>query len=190
MHCTTLIRATGAVLVASGLAGCAGWMPFKSKPDAAPAPQATSTAPGKAPEAPATTTATISPADLHGVWECSFQIKIGEDNARFIYTDQFNPDGSLRAQALLIYELPSTQQQYRFVVQGQGHWRMEGSTITLIVPQVVKQDRSAQKHPELIQDKDLVPEDLSDTWTIQARHGKNMRVLAGSLADEMLCNKE
>ena len=67
---------------------------------------------------------------------------------------------------------------------------MEGDTITLIVPEVIKQDRSTQKHPELINDKDLVPEDLSDTWTVKARQGQHLRVLTGSLADEMLCNKE
>ena len=63
-------------------------------------------------------------------------------------------------------------------------------TITMIVPEVVKQDRSEHKKPELMQDKDLVPEDLSDTWTVQAHQGRNMRVVAGSLADEILCQKE
>jgi len=67
---------------------------------------------------------------------------------------------------------------------------MEGDTITLIVPEVVRQDRSRQKNPELLKDKDLVPEDLSDTWTVQAVQGSKMRVLVGSLADEMLCEKE
>ena len=101
-----------------------------------------------------------------------------------------NPDGTLKAQAYLVYDMRSTQQQYSFVVQGEGSWRMEGNAITLIVPKVVNQDRSETKHPELVNDKDLVPEDLSDTWTVQAHQGKNMRVIVGSLADEMLCQKE
>ena len=58
------------------------------------------------------------------------------------------------------------------------------------MPEVVRQDRSRQKNPELLKDKDLVPEDLSDTWTVQAVQGSKMRVLVGSLADEMLCEKE
>lgn len=192
MYRIPLLRATGAALLISTLAGCS-WLPFKSKKEAEPAPLATPAAAGaasKTPQAPAASSATIAAADLHGTWECQFQVKIGNDLATFTYTDQFNPDGTLKAQAYLLYELPSTKQQYSFVVQGSGHWRMQGSTITLIVPQVVKQDRSAQKHPELINDKDLVPEDLSDTWAIAARQGKNMRVVAGSLADEMLCHKE
>ena len=192
MYRTPLLRATGAALLISTLAGCS-WLPFKSKKEAEPAPLATPAAAGaasKTPQAPAASSATIAAADLHGTWECQFQVKIGNDLATFTYTDQFNPDGTLKAQAYLVYELPSTQQQYSFVVQGSGHWRMQGSTITLIVPKVVKQDRSEIKHPELVNDKDLVPEDLSDTWTVQAHQGKNMRVVVGSLADEMLCQKE
>ena len=194
MYRTTLMRATGAALLISTLVGCSSWMPFKSKKEAEPAPLATQApaagASANTPQAPTVTNATIAAADLHGAWECQFQVKIGEDLATFTYTDQFKPDGTLKAQAYLVYELPSTKQQYNFVVQGDGHWRMEGSTITMIVPQVVKQDRSTQKHPELINDKDLVPEDLSDTWTVQAKQGKNMRVIVGSLADEMLCHQE
>ena len=128
--------------------------------------------------------------DLHGVWECSFQIKMGEDAARFTYTNQFNADGTLKSQAYLVYQMPSTQQQYAFVVQGSGHWRAAGNTVTLMVPDVVRQDRSTHKNPDMVKDKDLVPEDLNDTWTVQARQGNNMRVLVGSLADEMLCQKE
>ncbi|WP_460482149.1 hypothetical protein [Comamonas humi] len=187
-----LIRA--AVLAAAPLAlgGCSLW-PLKKAPAAPPAaqvaqvPAAPASAAAAKAEAPA---ARIAPAELHGVWECSFQIRMGEDVANFTYTDQFHSDGSLRSQAYLVYDMPSTRQQYAYVLQGEGHWRMQDGTITLIVPEVVRQDRSKQKNSELLKDKDLVPEDLSDTWTVQVAQGRKMRVLVGSLADEMLCEKE
>ncbi len=195
MHVPPLNRVAlvaGAALLLSTLAGCA-WMPFQKKAEAAPAPLATTHADhshsaGK--KAAATAAPTLTPADLQGQWECQFQAMIGEDRASFTYTDQFNADGTLKAQAYLVYELANTPQPYRFATQGSGHWRLEGNTITLIVPQVIKQDRSDTKHPELLNDKDLVPEDLSDTWTVLARQGKSMRVAVGSLADEMLCSQE
>ena len=197
MQYQPLLRSTLCLLLIPALAGCSSLWPFggKKKEEAAPAPQSSSpsgssTAGKPAPQAPVPGSGSISPANLHGVWECNFQVKMGQDSAHFTYTDQFNPDGTLKAQAYLVYDMPSTQQKYSFVVQGEGSWRMEGNTITLIVPKVVKQDRSEIKHPELINDKDLVPEDLSDTWTVQAHQGKNMRVVVGSLADEMLCQKE
>lgn len=181
-----LIR-TG-LLVASSMAlwGCSLLPGKQAAPAAPPVAAASSAASADAGKA----AARIAPGDLHGVWECSFQIRMGEDVANFTYTDQFHSDGSLRSQAYLVYDMPSTHQQYAYVLQGMGHWRMEGSTITLIVPEVVRQDRSKQKNTALLKDKDLVPEDLSDTWTVQAVQGRNMRVLAGSLADEMLCEKE
>ena len=192
MHLTTLIRSSATLLLIPALTACASWMPFTGKKEAAPAPVAgaavTSSTP-TAPAAPATPIA-VQAADLHGVWECDFQIKMGEDAARFTYTNQFNADGTLKSQAYLVYQMPSTQQQYAFVVQGNGHWRIAGNTVTLMVPDVVRQDRSTHKNPDMVKDKDLVPEDLNDTWTVQARQGKNMRVLVGSLADEMLCQKE
>ena len=185
MSLTTLFRPFVCLLALPALTACSSLWPFGKK-EAEPAPKATATPAA----AKAAHPAPLAPADLHGTWECRFQIQMGKDQASFTYTDPFNPDGTLKAQAYLVYELPSTQQQYSFVVQGTGHWRMEGDTITLIVPEVIKQDRSTQKHPELINDKDLVPEDLSDTWTVKARQGQHLRVLTGSLADEMLCNKE
>lgn len=185
MSLTTLLRPLVCLLAVPTLTACSSLWPFGKK-EAEPAPKATAAASA----AQAAKPVQLQAEYLHGTWECRFQIQMGQDQASFTYTDQFNPDGTLKAQAYLVYELPSTQQQYSFVVQGNGHWRLEGDTITLIVPEVVKQDRSTQKHPELINDKDLVPEDLSDTWTLQARQGKNMRVQVGSLADEMLCNKE
>lgn len=197
MQYQPLLRSTLCLLLIPALAGCSSLWPFgdKKKEETAPAPQSSSatgpsTTSKPAPQAPAAGNGSISAANLHGVWECSFQIKMGQDSAHFTYTDQFNPDGTLKAQAYLVYDMRSTQQQYSFVVQGEGSWRMEGNAITLIVPKVVKQDRSETKHPELVNDKDLVPEDLSDTWTVQAHQGKNMRVIVGSLADEMLCQKE
>ena len=197
MQYQPLLRSTLCLLLIPALAGCSSLWPFggKKKEETAPAPQSSSatgpsTTSKPAPQAPAAGNGSISTLNLHGVWECSFQIKMGQDSAHFTYTDQFNPDGTLKAQAYLVYDMRSTQQQYSFVVQGEGSWRMEGNAITLIVPKVVKQDRSETKHPELVNDKDLVPEDLSDTWTVQAHQGKNMRVIVGSLADEMLCQKE
>jgi hypothetical protein len=197
MQYQPLLRSTLCLLLIPALAGCSSLWPFggKKKEETAPAPQSSSatgpsTTSKPAPQAPAIGNGSISAANLHGVWECSFQIKMGQDSAHFTYTDQFNPDGTLKAQAYLVYDMRSTQQQYSFVVQGEGSWRMEGNAITLIVPKVVKQDRSETKYPELVNDKDLVPEDLSDTWTVQAHQGKNMRVIVGSLADEMLCQKE
>ena len=190
MHLTTLIRSSATLLLIPALTACGSWMPFKSKKEAAPAPVAgAAAATPQAPAAPPTPVA-VQAADLHGVWECNFQIKMGEDAASFTYTNQFNADGTLKSQAYLVYHMPSTQQQYAFVVQGSGHWRMAGNTITLMVPDVVRQDRSTHKNPDMVKDKDLVPEDLNDTWTVQARQGNNMRVLVGSLADEMLCQKE
>lgn len=197
MQYQSLLRSTLCLLLIPALAGCSSLWPFggKKKEETAPAPQSSSaanpsTSSKAAPQAPTAGSGSISPASLHGVWECNFQVKMGEDSAHFTYTDQFNPDGTLKAQAYLVYDMPSTKQKYSFVVQGEGNWRIEGNTITLIVPKVVKQDRSEIKHPELVNDKDLVPEDLSDTWTVQAHQGRNMRVIAGSLADEMLCQKE
>lgn len=166
-------------MAALGLQGCALW-PFAQKGESAPAPKA---------EVQPTSTS-ITPGELVGAWQCAFDIAMGPDSARFDYTDQFHPDGALRAQAHLVYDMPSTGQQHEFVVQGEGHWRMQGNTITLIVPRVVRQDRSARKRPELLRDKDLVPEDLSDTWTVQSRQGNTLRVLVGSLADTMLCHRE
>ncbi|MEG0973533.1 MAG: hypothetical protein RSD57_05710 [Comamonas sp.] len=193
MHLKTLMHASAVALLIPALSACSSWMPFKSKKEAEPAPIA-GAAPAPStpspPKAPAATTAAISPANLHGVWECNFQIKMGEDSASFTYTNQFNDDGTVKSQAYLVYNMPSTQQQYAFVVQGSGHWRLVGNAVTLIVPDVVKQDRSTHKNPDMVKDKDLVPEDLSDTWTVQAHQGKNMRVVVGSLADEMLCQKE
>ena len=186
-----LLRPLVCVLAIGSLAGCSSLFSSKAKPAAAPASTANAPATASAtPKAPAAASASITPAQLHGVWECTFQIKMGEDAASFTYTNQFNDDGTLKSQAHLVYDMPSTQQQYTYVVQGAGHWRMAGSTITLIVPEVIKQDRSAHKNPDLVKDKDLVPEDLSDTWTVQAHQGKNMRVVVGSLADEMLCQKQ
>lgn len=176
------------------LSACSLWpakqaaeAPLPTQAAAKSTPATNSAAPAEAGKAGA---GRIGAGELHGVWECSFQIRMGEDVANFTYTDQFHSDGSLRSQAYLVYDMPSTRQQYAYVLQGTGHWRMEGDTITLIVPEVVRQDRSRQKNPELLKDKDLVPEDLSDTWTVQAVQGSKMRVLVGSLADEMLCEKE
>lgn len=174
------------------LSACSLW-PGKKAPEAPAAEQPTAPAANSAPAdtgKAGAAAASIAPGDLHGVWECSFQIRMGQDVANFTYTDQFHSDGSLRSQAYLVYDMPSTRQQYAYVLQGMGQWRMEGSTITLIVPKVVREDRSKQKNPELLKDKDLVPEDLSDTWTVQVVQGRKMRVLVGSLADEMLCEKE
>ena len=199
MSIQPLLRPLACTLLIASLTGCASMWPWGSKnKEAEPAPQ--SSAPAKpadipaatpaGPQAPASTAASISAADLEGLWECRFNVTMGQDRASYIYTNQFRADKTLKSQAHLDYELPSTKQRYSFVLQGVGHWRMEGNTITLIVPKVSKQDRSTQKHPELMRDKDLVPEDLSDTWQVQAHQGKNMRVIAGSLADEMLCQKE
>ena len=195
MHLTTLIRTSTTLLLIPALTACGSWMPFKGKKEADPAPVASTTPLNSTPQTPSApaaspTPASVQTADLHGVWECNFQIKMGEDAASFTYTNQFNADGTLKSQAYLVYQMPSTQQQYAFVVQGSGHWRAAGNTVTLMVPDVVRQDRSTRKNPDMVKDKDLVPEDLNDTWTVQARQGKNMRVLVGSLADEMLCQKE
>jgi len=191
MPLTPLFRTTCCLLLIPGLAACSSLWPSKKEAEPAPrAPQQAAPSDKPAPQAPAPAAASISEADLAGVWECQFQISMGKDSASFTYTNQFNPDHTLRSQAFLAYDMPSSEQQYRFVLQGTGHWRMEGSTITMIVPEVVKQDRSEHKKPELMKDKDLVPEDLSDTWAVQAHKGKNMRVTVGSLADSMLCNKE
>lgn len=190
MPLTPLFRTTFCLLLIPGLAACSSLWP--SKKEAEPAPMAPQQAPKDkpAPQAPAAAAASISAADLEGIWECQFQISMGKDSASFTYTNQFNADHTLRSQAFLAYDMSSTEQQYRFVLQGTGQWRMDGSTITMIVPKVVKQDRSEHKKPELMNDKDLVPEDLSDTWMVQAHKGKNLRVTVGSLADSMLCNKE
>ena len=190
-----LIRAWLLVLAPLALSACSLWPAKKAAEAPPPAQAAAKSTPAANSAAPADAVGKagagrISPGELHGVWECSFQVRMGEDVANFTYTDQFHSDGSLRSQAYLAYDMPSTRQQYAYVLQGTGKWRMEGDTITLIVPEVVRQDRSRQKNPELLKDKDLVPEDLSDTWTVQAVQGSKMRVLAGSLADEMLCEKE
>ena len=188
MHLKTLLRAGVALVLIPALSACSGWMPFSKPKEAAPIASAPATA--STPQAPAATSASVQAADLQGVWECRFRIKMGEDAASFTYTNQFKQDGSVKSQAYLVYDMPSSQLQYSFVVQGTGQWRVAGNTVTLIVPDVVQQDRSAHKNPDMVKDKDLVPEDLSDTWTVQAHQGKNMRVIAGSLADEMLCQKE
>ena len=188
---SSLLRPFVCVLAIGSLAGCSSLFSSKAKPAAAPASTANAPAAASAtPKAPAAASASITPAQLHGVWECTFQIKMGEDAASFTYTNQFKQDGSVKSQAYLVYDMPSSQLQYSFVVQGTGQWRVAGNTVTLIVPDVVQQDRSAHKNPDMVKDKDLVPEDMSDTWTVQAHQGKNMRVIAGSLADEMLCQKE
>ena len=193
MHIPSTLRTTAALLLVTALAGCSSLWPGKGgKTPSASTPSTKMAGSVATPKAPASAPAAalVHTAEVQGTWQCDFQIQMGDDTAHFTYTDQFNSDGTLRAQAYLAYDMPSTQQQYAFVVQGNGHWRMEGNTITLIVPQVIQQDRSEHKNPDMLHDKDLVPEDLSDTWKVNAYRGKNMRVIAGSLADEMLCQKE